>query len=1185
MINNRYSIIKKIGEGRSKVFSCTDKYFPDEIIAIKILQYTASDAEIESFKKEYEIIKRLTHPNIISVYDKGVILNIEEEYKTKYDISEKDKFITMEWVDGVDFDKCFELKNEKILLDVIHQISLVLFYIHESNYIYYDLKPENVLVYKSEGKLKIKIIDFGLACYFPNLESNYICGTAEYLAPEMLKKEVVQFNIDLYAFGIMLYHLAYSKFPFSNENELEIFRAHIGKNFEFPSCKYSNRLIALIKKLLIKNPKKRFSSSLEIIEELNQKITFEDKISLSVPLKFIKREKPQNKIISFMEENSWGNIAVVIGEKGSGKTALLENIFQNNDNSIFIKPIKFNSSFNFWQQFFSQLLYNEIIYRSIDDSLLQYISIHINDNSEELQSELRTIISKIASVSNFTLIIDDYDKLSAQDTELFINLFSILLANQIKIVLIQSNSEEIEIASGIEKEIISIEHFSDDEIGRLVINSCNNFLDKNELENLLILYSERTPAAISYFISELFVSGIIDFKNGIMTTEYNNSKITKLLFAQDEIFKLQKDSLTQNELEVLETISLFENSITVELIAKVLGKSYESILKTINILRVRNILTSNSDNRYPNFINLGFKQYIYKSIVNSQEKHLFAGRKIIELSLGVDDLDKINQFELAKSYDEAKTIIDNILASPQNNNFPKYKIKLLHKKLLYPLSNNEKADSLLSLCEILYNIGEFTESLKIIDKLNQFELQKDKKFQKEKLLGILLLSTGDVINGINRLLGIVDELPEQKDTIYLDLAGAYIDLNNYVKADEICHSILKSTDEQNEIKGRALNLLGISILYNKSDLKLALSYFKESNKTYYKANNFNRIAGSELNLGNIFNMIGDYNNAEKHWNKALQINKSLGNVEQEANVLLNTGVFYYEHANYEKAISVYKKAGNIFKGLGNKYSFGLINSNLCETYLTICEYQKSFDSIQIAKSIFARLNNNDEYVEALLLEAKLFISISNTESLKENLNIIKDYLPIKSNRGKYQFEYYSLYLEKMKSENLNLENINFIKNELSINNERLFAAEIQLMLANEFCNNEDYEISISLLNEKILTDVCEFNQMFEAHRFYILSKIPINYQMDSSLSQNILLQKSFYILQNNSISEFTVLVINDLAKFYFDRGNNNKAREYAEIVNSILNYIKSETQSEVILQSLFISKFSSIANDIKIILN
>ncbi|MCF6271347.1 MAG: protein kinase, partial [Melioribacteraceae bacterium] len=84
MINNRYKILNKIGEGRSKVFACEDKFFPNEKIAIKILQYTANDLEIDSFNNEFKIIKNLNHPNIISAFDKGTILKLDDDYKSKF---------------------------------------------------------------------------------------------------------------------------------------------------------------------------------------------------------------------------------------------------------------------------------------------------------------------------------------------------------------------------------------------------------------------------------------------------------------------------------------------------------------------------------------------------------------------------------------------------------------------------------------------------------------------------------------------------------------------------------------------------------------------------------------------------------------------------------------------------------------------------------------------------------------------------------------------------------------------------------------------------------------------------------------------------------------------------------------------------------------------------------------------
>lgn len=1185
MINNRYTIIEKIGEGRSEVFSCIDKFFPEESIAIKILQYTASDSEINSFNDEYEIIKRLSHPNIISVFDKGTILNLDEKYKAKYNISENDKFITMEKVDGVSFDECTELNNELKLINLIRQISLVLYYIHQSNYIYFDLKPENILISRSSNGIKIKIIDFGLTQYYPNLKSNFIKGTSEFLAPEILKKEKISFNADLYSLGIILYHLAYKKFPFSNKSELEIYRAHIEKDFEFPSSKFSNKIISLIKRLLVKNPSKRFTSSLEILDFLEQKMTFSEKLNLNIPLKFLEREIIIKKTINYIEGNSWGNIGVLLGSKGSGKTSFLEHISKIYDSSVIIRINNFISASNFWQQFFSRLLFSETIYRSIDDSLVKYITLHIDDNSEELLEELKTIVSKIASVSKFTLIIDDFDKLPVHNLELLLKLFPILLANQIKIVIAQSSASEIEIPSGIEKEIIELPPFSDEEIKELVQISYNDFIDKKDLKNLIISFADRTPTIITYFISELISVGIIDFIDGKLIVKYDDDKITKLLSSQDDVFKLLYENINPTELGLLQAISLFENDISVELISAILQSNSKNIHKIFTSLREKNILKPNTQNRNPSFLNTGFKQYIYKGISDVPKKHLNAGKIILEKFPEIDSLSKIRQFELANDFNEAKKIIDCTLALANSLNFPQIKIKLLLKILSYNLTNEEVIQASFSLCEVYSNVGKYLEAFNIIQNIDDTLLSKYDLLQKNRLHGILLIKTGELKNGIKLLINVVDNLPKQKDEINIELAGAFIELNDYSKADLICNEILKISDNQSEIKGRAQNLLGISNLYSKSDLTITLKYFKDAHKTYTSINNFNRMAGSEVNLGNIQNILGKYSKAEKHWNKALQLNRSIGNVEQEANVLLSTGIFYYEHANYEKAIDIYHKAGDIFKGLGNKFRLGLVNANLSETYLEICEYQKAFNSIKIASEIFMELNNNDELLKVLIHECRLFIFVENKSALRQTLEKIEKIMPLKSERGKILYKIFLKFEEKMNSGSIDLDEIHNLKEQLFINNDRLLAIELQFLLANEYFNSGQFKISISILQSKMITDICEFNQKYEAHRLYLLSKIPPKYQSDITLTKNFLLHKSFVILQNISISELTIHVLIDLANFYLERGNVSKAREYALLAETIINYIRFETTSKIILKPLFEIKLKKIINNLENIRN
>ena len=100
MINERYKIIKLIGEGRSKVFICEDKYFPENLFAIKIISFTHNQDEIDSFFDEYYLLKKFDHPNIVSVYNCGTILSLSNNYKKKFGISKNDKFFLLDFIDG-----------------------------------------------------------------------------------------------------------------------------------------------------------------------------------------------------------------------------------------------------------------------------------------------------------------------------------------------------------------------------------------------------------------------------------------------------------------------------------------------------------------------------------------------------------------------------------------------------------------------------------------------------------------------------------------------------------------------------------------------------------------------------------------------------------------------------------------------------------------------------------------------------------------------------------------------------------------------------------------------------------------------------------------------------------------------------------------------------------------------------
>ena len=73
-----------------------------------------------------------------------------------------------------------------------------------------------------------------------------------------------------------------------------------------------------------------------------------------------------------------------------------------------------------------------------------------------------------------------------------------------------------------------------------------------------------------------------------------------------------------------------------------------------------------------------------------------------------------------------------------------------------------------------------------------------------------------------------------------------------------------------------------------------------------------------VNIGNIYNILGDKNNAEKYWNDAIELNQTIGNLEQEALILLSYGVFYQENNDFEKANESWIRSEKIFSTLGNQ---------------------------------------------------------------------------------------------------------------------------------------------------------------------------------------------------------------------------------------------------------------------------
>ncbi len=262
LIDNRYEIIKSIGEGgMANVYLGFDTILEREV-AVKILRGDLSDDEkfIRRFQREANSASSLRHPNIVEMYDVG-------EDNGKY-------FIVMEYVNGKTLKGLIKKRGPLNLsesIDIMLQLTSGIACAHDSYIIHRDIKPQNIMILE-DGR--VKITDFGIAMALNNNEltqTNSVMGSVHYLPPEQASGSGSTIKSDIYSLGILMYELLTGRVPFKGENAVEIAIKHMKD--QMPSvCKFNPSIPQSVENIILKacakNPKNRYESAAEMYEDL-----------------------------------------------------------------------------------------------------------------------------------------------------------------------------------------------------------------------------------------------------------------------------------------------------------------------------------------------------------------------------------------------------------------------------------------------------------------------------------------------------------------------------------------------------------------------------------------------------------------------------------------------------------------------------------------------------------------------------------------------------------------------------------------------------------------------------------------------------------------------------------------------------------------------------------------------------
>jgi len=291
-IGKRYRIVKLIGKGgMADVYLAFDTILKREV-AVKVLKSDMSDdpVALERFKREAGAVTKLSHPNIVDVYDVG---------------DDGDKhYIVMEYVKGYTLKQLIKKRGPipyKEAVWMMKQLAGALMEAHRNNVIHRDVKSQNVLI-KDDGTIKLS--DFGIAMASGAMQITHkdsILGSVHYLAPEISKGKQASMQSDIYSLGIVFYELLTGDVPFKADNPVQVALKHVKENI--PSVRSFDPNIPqsvenIILKATAKNVNERYKNIALMIQDLNE------------CLKRARRNEPRAQIRNTPERRSIENVHI-----------------------------------------------------------------------------------------------------------------------------------------------------------------------------------------------------------------------------------------------------------------------------------------------------------------------------------------------------------------------------------------------------------------------------------------------------------------------------------------------------------------------------------------------------------------------------------------------------------------------------------------------------------------------------------------------------------------------------------------------------------------------------------------------------------------------------------------------------------------------------------------------------------
>ncbi len=1044
LIANRYCIIKEIGKGgMGVVYLVEDILKENRLEALKtIKKEIVNESILESFKKEFEVMTRLRHPNLVRVYDFG----FDETGDTYY--------ITMKYVDGIslkDLLKQQKKLSEEETLNIIAALCRTLEFIHTRKILHRDIKPGNVMLIGSD----IKVMDFGLADLGKEREYK-TKGTLLYMAPEILQGQVplekkfltgqVDHRADIFASGMTLYELITGKKFYGKQQPNTIINilkdkqkfTHyrditLGK-VENPDTR------EIIARMMEYKPDDRYQYCSEIILAINKTLkrnyaleTKETREAYVLGAGFVGRREELSKLRECLELQENNKVLMVRGRTGIGKTRLYQEFkkYCQLQNIPFLEANcseKISTTYAPFLDILNELLLNaskELI-RAYGPELKKILPYHNRLNKVKVNPTQDPKTERGILIENITGFLLGYGKKQKTRIALYLDdlhwgdegSLEVLQELMYKLSLEKNRENNLRIyVSAREEEIENIEYALEKlrDKGRLEefilkpfdTKNVNNYIEavfgKDYIDSSLKTAIPEIGEKVGgnpFFLQELIKSLV---ERELITRHILKWRLIQSIKEAEvpgnlkEILQKRMDGLGLNpgEKKTLQVFALLNRGIDIDTFNQIIHKKIDiDTAKLLIDMERRELLTSESiegkiEYRFAHSL---IREVLEEEIEDKKGLHHHIAERLETLYRdNLEDYIEELAYHYSKTRDRKKALHylekagDKAKTSYSNEKAIDYCNQLL--ALLGKEEKEKRIEILLKKGSILELIGKwknaeavYHESQKLASEAGISSLIARGK----SYMGDLLRKRGDYKKALECLEDAQQIYSSLKDkenigAVIGKMGFIYYYQGNYSKAMEYQKKALKMAEEVGDKRGISYVVGSIGLIYyRKGNYSKAMEYCEEKLNIAEELGDRKGIGEAMANMGLSYQEQGNYLKAMEYHEKGLRLSEELGNKKVIGHVVGNMGIIYAKQGNYAKALECFERVLKIAEELGDKRVISTTVGNIGNIYKEQGNYSR-------AKGCYERdLKISEE------LGDKLGISIA-TDNLGNLFKELKEY--------------------------------------------------------------------------------------------------------------------------------------------------------------------------------------------------